>query len=74
VQFLSAVSADDKLIAARAEDRWLLVPLDGGAVLTVAAGRARGELFQRHGDLALSAPVPRAILLSMMGMFGLLSR
>ena len=35
VQVLSAVSADDKLIAARAEDRWLLVPLDGGAVLPV---------------------------------------
>ena len=35
VQFLSAVSADNKLIAARTEDRWLLVPLDGGAVLPV---------------------------------------
>jgi hypothetical protein len=39
-----------------------------------AAGRARGQPFQRHGALALSAPVPRAILMSMMGMFGLLSR
>jgi hypothetical protein len=35
VQFLSAVSADDKLIAARAGDHWLVVPLDGGAVLPV---------------------------------------
>src|SRR5262249_48949562 len=35
VQNLSAVSADDKLIAARTEDRWLLVPLDGGDGLAV---------------------------------------
>jgi eukaryotic-like serine/threonine-protein kinase len=35
VEALSAVSADDTLIAARSEDHWLLVPLDSGAVLPV---------------------------------------
>ncbi|MGH9885777.1 MAG: hypothetical protein ACREBE_09625, partial [bacterium] len=35
VQLLSSVSADDKLIAGRTEDGWVLVPLDGGAVLPV---------------------------------------
>jgi len=35
VQALSAVSADDKLVAARTEDHWLLVPLDGGSALPV---------------------------------------
>jgi hypothetical protein len=35
VQAVSAVSADDKRIAARIEDRWLLVPLDGGDGLPV---------------------------------------
>ena len=35
VELVSAVSADDKLIAARTDDRWLLVPLDGSAVVPV---------------------------------------